>query len=57
MSYVQSIAKGRSWVRCDDSASRATLDARVEKFRRAWGDSAAHGFWSGAFAALEEAGK
>lgn len=57
MSYVQSIVEGRNWVRYDEGASRATLNARMEKFRAAWGDSAAHAFWTGAFYALQDAGK
>ena len=57
MSYVQSIIEGRNWARYDDGASRATLNARMEKFRAAWGDSAAHAFWTGAFDALQEVGK
>lgn len=57
MSYVQSIVEGRKWARYAEGASRATLNARMEKFRAAWGDSAAHAFWSGAVGEFDEAGK
>lgn len=47
MTFTQSIAEGRKWARANPDADRSTVTARLDQYRAAWGDDAAHGFWRG----------
>lgn len=52
MSLSTAIVEGRRWAAANPAATKTERDARIAKFRAAWGDTAAHGFWRGATEAL-----